>query len=69
MGLESLYDKDVRDVGELLGDGEHYLIVLLLYQHVQIGQQCVFDSIGGHERGDDGDLVDGVDADGEVVAI
>jgi hypothetical protein len=55
-------DGKLRDVGQLFSDGENDFVVLLFDKIVQEREESVFDGISGHESGNDGDLMNGVDS-------
>lgn len=59
----------VREGGIFLCDCEHDLVIFLLTECVQKGQQCTLDGLDGHKRGNDGHLVDSVDSRSEVVGV
>lgn len=59
----------LRDVGEFFSNGEDNLIVLLFDKIVEEREEGVFNGVSGHESGNDGDLMNGVDSNWQIVAV
>ena len=62
-------DKNIREGGVFGSDGVYDFVILFFAEVVEEGNESIFDSIDGHEGGDDGHFVDGVDSGRKVVSL